>query len=410
MFADMTAQKDPIQSFYEKYPHPDPMKELPAQVLSGEARLEGCPSWCFHVYWPLRKFADELDVLIAGCGTSQAGIYGASLPQARITAIDVSADSLAHSTALCLRHGLQNVTHKQMGLEDVGGLGKFDLVICTGVLHHLDDPDAGLRALRTVVRPEGSLNLMLYAKYGRAGIYNMQEMVRRIGVTAATSTDADLEAIRALVRSLPPEHPLAGKVAMLPEINTRGGASDLFLNPRDRAYTVPDVYALLARTGLVLQEWYGRAHYEPSCQGMKGPLAERAEQLPVAERYAVGELFSTRILRHRFVACRDDRPRETFGLTLDRPDWQGLIPIRHRSAQFDRTNQPPGRSPWVVLQHFRQDGIRINFEPAEGTLLERIDGQRAIAEIHGGTVPETARAYWQKLFRYDLCWFRMATG
>jgi SAM-dependent methyltransferase len=379
-------------------------------MLSGEARLEGCPSWCFDVYWPRRQFTEELDVLIAGCGTAQAAIYAASLPRSRIVAIDVNTDSLAHSTALCRR--LHNVTHRQMGLEDASGLGQFDLVICTGVLHHLQEPATGLAALRGAVRLEGSLNLMLYKKYDRAGVYAMQEMVRCIGVTAANSTDADLEAIRVLARSLPPNHTLAIRPNMAANMATRGGASDLFLNPRDRAFTVPEVYELLARSGLALQEWHARAHYEPACLGMKGPLAERAEQLPVAERYAVGELFSMRIQRHRFVACRDDRPPHTCSFDLDAPGWQNLIPIRHRSARLDRSDPPPGRSPWVILEHYRQDGTRINFSPDEAELLERIDGERTIAEIHQGAVADAdapaRRAFWRQLHRYDLAWFRTA--
>ena len=43
-------------------------------------------------------------------------------------------------------------------LEDVGTLGSsFDLIVCTGVLHHLVYPDAGMRALRFVLKPEGAL-------------------------------------------------------------------------------------------------------------------------------------------------------------------------------------------------------------------------------------------------------------
>jgi SAM-dependent methyltransferase len=156
--------EDPIQAFYEKYPHPDPIPELPAAVLTGEGRLEGCPSWCFHVYWPRAEFRGDLDVLIAGCGTTQAAIYGVSLPQARIVAIDVSGESLASSTALCRKHGVSNVQHRKLNLEQAAELeSSFDLVISTGVLHHLPDPDAGLNALRDVLRPEGSLNLMVYA-------------------------------------------------------------------------------------------------------------------------------------------------------------------------------------------------------------------------------------------------------
>jgi hypothetical protein len=49
-------------------------------------------------------------------------------------------------------------------------------------VHHLPDPDAGLRALHDVLKPNGALNVMVYAPYGRAGVYMLQDYCRRLGV------------------------------------------------------------------------------------------------------------------------------------------------------------------------------------------------------------------------------------
>src|SRR5260221_12585778 len=91
---------DPIQAFYEKFPHPGPAAEIPAGIFTGEQTLESCPSRFFHLYWPQRERHLDLDILVAGCGTRQAALYGASLPEARIVAIDVSSESLAIQRAL----------------------------------------------------------------------------------------------------------------------------------------------------------------------------------------------------------------------------------------------------------------------------------------------------------------------
>ena len=65
-------------------------------------------------------------------------------------------------------------------IEDLGG--KFDQIVFTGVLHHLPDPDTGLRVLSSVLEPNGAIRLMVYAAYGRAGIYMMQDCCRLLGV------------------------------------------------------------------------------------------------------------------------------------------------------------------------------------------------------------------------------------
>jgi hypothetical protein len=83
----------------------------------------------------------------------------------------------------------------------------FDQIVCTGVLHHLPDPDIGLASLRSVLAPNGAMHLMVYATYGRAGIYMMQEYCRLLGVGA---TEAELRDLGATVGTLPADHPIAG--------------------------------------------------------------------------------------------------------------------------------------------------------------------------------------------------------
>ena len=82
----------------------------------------------------------------------------------------------------------------------------FDQIICTGVLHHLAEPDAGLSALRGVLNPDGgAMHLMVYAPYGRTGIYMLQEFCRRIGISA---NDEEIRDLIEALKALPPGHPL----------------------------------------------------------------------------------------------------------------------------------------------------------------------------------------------------------
>jgi hypothetical protein len=51
-----------------------------------------------------------------------------------------------------------------------------------GVLHHLPDPELGLKALRGVLEPDGAMHVMVYAAYGRGGIYMVQDYCRLLGI------------------------------------------------------------------------------------------------------------------------------------------------------------------------------------------------------------------------------------
>ena len=95
-----------------------------------------------------------------------------------------------------------------MAIEEIDKLGRtFDQIVCTGVLHHLADPDTGLRALRRVLAPDGAIQVMVYAVYGRAGLYMMQEYCRLLGVNA---TAVELKDLGATIGALSPDHPIAG--------------------------------------------------------------------------------------------------------------------------------------------------------------------------------------------------------
>ncbi len=182
----------------------------------------------------------------------------------------------------------------------------FDQIVCTGVLHHLPDPDAGLRALRGVLKPDGAMHLMVYAPYGRTGIYMLQEFRRRIGIQA---THEDIRDFIAALTALPDRHPLGNLLREAPDFREEAALADALLHPQDRAYSVPQLFDFLEKGGLAFGRWLMQALYIPQCGAIaKIPQASRMAQLPLAEQYAAVELFRGTMIRHSVVAYRDDSP------------------------------------------------------------------------------------------------------
>ena len=88
-------------------------------------------------------------MLVAGCGTSQAARHALRRPSAHVIGIDISETSIRHTLELKQKYNLSNLDVHQLPIEQVEELGEvFDPIVCTGVLHHLSDPQSGLRALR----------------------------------------------------------------------------------------------------------------------------------------------------------------------------------------------------------------------------------------------------------------------
>src|SRR5262245_29566620 len=148
---DTAAVAEEVRSFYERMPYPAPLTSLDEHrdLYKNPDRRR------VHHYlmWPTEPLRRTQEILVAGCGTSQAARYALREPDARITAIYVSDTSLRYTRELQKKYQLDNLELHRLSIENVGTLGRtFDQVICTGVLHHLPDPDEGLRALRDVMR------------------------------------------------------------------------------------------------------------------------------------------------------------------------------------------------------------------------------------------------------------------
>ncbi len=227
---------------------------------------------------------------MAGCGTSQAARYALREPDARVTAIDVSKTSLRHTRDLQRKYNLNNLELHHLPIEDVRKLARsFDLVVCTGVLHHMPDPDHGLRALRDVLRPRGAMRLMVYARYGRAGIYMMQEYCRLLGIGAS---EDDLRGLGAVLAALSTDHPISGVLRRAKDFRQPEAMADALLHPQDRAYTVAELYAWLDRCGMSFGRWIEQAPYLAQCGVVaRSPHAARLASLPSRLQHAAVEIF-----------------------------------------------------------------------------------------------------------------------
>jgi len=178
---DPTPYDDIVSRQYEAWPYPAPIEDVGVWCRNQWEWFD--PSHAAGVLWPSHAPEGDLDILIAGCGTSQAAVFAYNNPGAHVLAIDVSHASLAHETRLKEKHGLWNLELRALAIEELPTLERtFDLIVSTGVLHHMEDPATGLAALRACLRPEGVIGLMLYGSQGRTGIDSLRSAFRDAGL------------------------------------------------------------------------------------------------------------------------------------------------------------------------------------------------------------------------------------
>jgi len=387
-----------VQDFYERYPYPRPIDSLEEYRRLWQDRQKRRAD--YHLFWPAKPYREDRSILIAGCGTSQAAKHAMRWPEAQVIGIDFSAKSISCTEELKRKHSLDNLQVRQLPVERVSELEtSFDRIVCTGVLHHLPDPDAGLRALRGVLKPDGAMHIMVYAPYGRTGIYMLQEFCRRIGIRA---TDEEIRDLIATLWALPPGHPLEGLLRQAPDFRHEAALADALLHPQDRAYSVPQLFDFIGNGGLAFQRWVKQAPYAPHCGVMaRIPQASRLAQLATAEQYAAVELFRGTMVCHSVIVYRNDSPGGAQPISFAGDAWPGYVPIRMPDTICVEERLPAGAAGVLINQTHTYTDLYLPIDEREKKLFDAIDGQRSIGEIACEQEHDTARALFERLWWYD---------
>jgi SAM-dependent methyltransferase len=395
-------RSEEVREFYEKMPYPGPVADLGRNSHWDPERRRAN----FHLTWPTGRPRAGLEILVAGCGTSQAARYAFREPEARVTAIDVSETSLRHTRDLQRKYNLENLELHRLPIEGVAELGRsFDLVVCTGVLHHLPDPEFGLRSLREILNPNGAMRLMVYAPYGRAGVYMMQEYCRLLEIH---TTETELRNLDATLEALPRDHPISSVLRRAKDFRRPEAMADALLHPQDRAYTVPEMYEWLDRCGMSFGRWIEQAPYLAQCGVLaSSPHALRLASLPSRPQHAAAELFRGTMVSHSFIAYRDDRADQSQPITFAGDGWRDYIPITLPWTVCIRERLPPGCVAVLINKSHTFTDLILTVDSFEDRLHGAIDGKRTLAEIlqlasqDGNGEQRQALSFFERLWQYD---------
>jgi SAM-dependent methyltransferase len=386
---------DPIYKFYTDHPYPSPIENLDrARDMWQDENVHRSE---FYLFWPDKEFRADFDVLVAGCGTFQAARFAVCHPSARVVGIDISPTSLEHTGALKQKYNLTNLETRQLPVEKAGDLDhRFDLIVCTGVLHHLADPDAGLCALRSVLKTDGAMYLMVYAPYGRTGVYMLQDYCRRLGIGTSPQEMNDLIAT---LRLLPEHHPLLATQGGSREFWKGDALADALLNPRDRSYSVPQLFEFIESNELKFGRWYWQAAYLPQCGAIATtPHTARLAALPERDRYAAMELWRGLMPNHSVIVYQSESENIRFD-----DQCLGYVPIRQPWTVCVQDRIPPGAAGVLINQTHVFGDLFLVIDAQRKQVFDAIDGRRSVAEIVEmvDLDSQVARSFFEKLWWYD---------
>jgi SAM-dependent methyltransferase len=231
-----------VRDQYERYPYPpwDGLNEIaPTSFPTFVATRFG---------GRVAAAVDRPEILSAGCGTGRGALMLAlTFPGARVTALDLSRSSLAYAAMKAEQFKAGNIAFGVGDILRVAELERaFDVIESSGVLHHMADPGAGLRALAAALKPRGLMRVALYSERARGAVIAARDVIaaRRI-----PDTDDGVRLARGVIAALPEKHP-ARAVLDTPEFFTIDGLHDLIFNVRESRFTPAQIKSLLREAGL----------------------------------------------------------------------------------------------------------------------------------------------------------------
>jgi 2-polyprenyl-3-methyl-5-hydroxy-6-metoxy-1,4-benzoquinol methylase len=191
-------------------------------------------------------------ILDVGCGSGYTSLVLAEAnPGAKIVGMDISEKSVELARQRLQYHGFNNSEFYTLTAEELPSLKlQFDYINCDEVLYLLPDPIAGLRAMKTVLKPDGIIRANLHSSLQREFYFRAQKIFKMMGLMEGPPEELEIEIVREIMRSLKPDVYLK-LMAWKPDFETdvERVRANLLLQG-DKGYTVKELFAALKAANL----------------------------------------------------------------------------------------------------------------------------------------------------------------
>ncbi len=234
-----------VKQQYEGNPYP--------RWMDLQLRLDSIPISTFFDQSKLRIFdknalkVEAPEILVAGCGTGQHSIETAvKFKNSKVLAIDISLASLAYARRKTQELGIKNVEYMQADILDLAKLERqFDIVESAGVLHHMDDPMDGWKALTDCLKPGGLMYIGLYSELARQHIVKIR---KEISQSDLGSSDNAMKLFRREILSSNEAH--HKQIRQTSDFYSMSELRDLLFHVQEHRFTLPQIQLCLSKLGL----------------------------------------------------------------------------------------------------------------------------------------------------------------
>jgi len=234
-----------VSAQYEAHPYPRwtklglPLNPKPVAKIFATSKLKLFDTEVCKVSYP--------NILVAGCGTGQHPISTAArFKNSQVIAVDLSLSSLAYAQRKTEELGIKNIEYIRADILNLKKLDKqFDIIESVGVLHHMNDPMAGWKALVDCLKDGGLMKIGLYSELARKQIVEIRNEISQLGIG---SSNTEMRAFRqALIK---PERDYFKEIRYSSNFYSLSELRDLLFHIQEHRFDILQISECLNELGL----------------------------------------------------------------------------------------------------------------------------------------------------------------
>jgi ubiquinone/menaquinone biosynthesis C-methylase UbiE len=374
-----------VQEHYMDYPYPfrDPEDETRRLLsLMGEY-LGELNHWLYN---GKKNFKKGFRILVAGGGTGDSSTYmGEQLKDtdAEIVYLDFSNNSMEVAKKRAEIRGIKNITWVNDSILNIPKLklGKFDYINCSGVLHHLESPAAGLKILQESLKDDGGMCVMVYGKYGRTGVYQVQDIMKIVNENVNNRIEEVMNG-KAIMNSLPATNwYMRGQELLQDHIHFGDiGLYDMFLHKQDRAYSIPELHEFITDAGLNFVEFFDlteRLVLKPENYIKDFSLLQKIKKMSPIKQQALCELICGTVIKHSVYLTKSKKNTiASFDSLSNVPHFYTISGLPEQISEF-LTNNPGQHSVTTTINNswLKNASVTIPVTPFTNQIFKNMIGK-----------------------------------
>lgn len=188
-------------------------------------------------------------ILDAGCGTGWKSLVLAEAnPGAKIVGVDISEESVKLAEQRLAYHGVEDAEFFVCGVEELPKLGlQFDYINCDELLYLFPEPGKALKAMGSVLKPEGIIRSNLHCAFQRAEYFRSQELFKTMGLMDSNPSELEIDIVVETMKSVRDVVKLKSKT-WNSSYEGEDKQEKILMNhlfQGDKGYTIHDLFAAL---------------------------------------------------------------------------------------------------------------------------------------------------------------------